>query len=360
MADLQRPVSIQSILPQTAGSIGRPSIPAKSAGPGTSLTPVARVPGQRVPFPGSALSANTRRDKSGNESNEPIVTSMISDVWENQHYEQYQQPGDWLLRRMKTKGNGESCPMVSVAQFNEILRVSWKQIQTYVNANQARKSPFLLYQGVAAEAPNEVMQLFEKSLVPNGRGEGVFTENDKIKEKILYNKQLALLITCSPWHILEIYKSYGNYASDSGRFAKPHLTLDIQTGGPMTYQETWNLWGNVREGDNLFFILKRKLDTSRSTEGRRVYGEFQFVPHACHAAYPSMAARYYQDDAGIDRWGEAIIVGSVNKLPIYYPNPDLIPIKAGLTADAQQAFATKIETVSVAIRQPHVNMDLWS
>ena len=344
------------MLPDGLTGLGAPGFPAASAGVGATLRPTAGVRGQRVALPGSGLSRDGKRNKSGQSSNEPIVTTVIADKWKGVAYEEYQEPGDLLFVRRKTDGNGESYPMVSLPQLQEILRLCYQSIQTYRSNSLAKRSPFLVYEGTEASAPDEVMRLFEESLE---KGESVFTADPRIDEKITNDSKYSLLWACSPKHIVECYKWLGLYASDGGRWRKPHLTYNIQVGGPSTYQETWNIWGNVVEGHNLFLILTRRLDAERSTPGRPVYAEFYFKPWYGHTEYPPKQETVYYDDAGFVRYGRVINVGTVLKVPTEFTTKELSLVKAGINTNSQQAFAVKITTVAINATARRICRELY-
>jgi len=349
----QAPTIRTNVQPGAIAGFGASSVPGVSAGPGSSLRPVGLVPGPVIGRPGDRLPSGGRRNKSGQSSNEPIVTTIIVDVWPVQHYEQYQQVGDLLFIRTKETGNGHSFPTINVAQLNEMLQICFNKIQALDRLQPQRKYGPTSVDNVPLEVSNGVMELLHEF---QQHGEGVF-EGAKNWNNLCNDKQFSQFVGISSSQIKHFYKYLGLYASDGGRYAKPHFTYNIMVGGPTTYQEAFNLWGPLTEGHNVFLILTRR---NESTAGVRKYGAFYFKPWYGREDYPPKEERVYFDEAGVQHFGDAVPVGRVYRTPLEKCDSlEQRNIKAGITATSQESFQTRITTVSLVLGPRRVCRDLF-
>lgn len=357
MQGIQTAHPLLSYFPQLGQTPGRAPIAA------TSNPITTGAPGPRTIVPGSAFrpggnnTGNVKPNKRAMVSNETVVTDILCSLWPTTNYHKTQRKGDILFARRKLERGSESVPLVSVAQLNEILRITYKQLVSAHNASQQKHSPFAQASPASEIVPQDVLRLYQESLV---EGERAFVKNTEVSERIATDRRYNVLMPCSRRHILEAYNLLGIYAGDSGREAKKQLTYTVQVAGCSTYQDPWNLWGNVREGHRLFFILKRRKDEQRSRPGKPVYAEFQFVPYATNLNYPPQRATRYYDDAGHVQYGAVLRFGTVYKVPLSLPQSEEMHAKAGLVTDSEHAQALTIHQLSVTINPARVNSDLYA
>lgn len=334
---------------------GLPSVPGVAAGPGASLRPLGIVPGTVIPRPGAPLSSKGRKNKSGQSSNEPIVTTIIVEPWLTQHYEQRQQPGDILFIRSTASGNGKTFPTLNVAQLNEILRNSYLRLQEIrgsVNAASQQRAAGNLEP--VPENTSNVSELYERM---HSVGEALL-DDEANWTKISTNRTFSAFIGVSLKLIMYCYRFVGLYASDGGRYAKPHLTYNVIVGGPTTYQEAFNIWGTLTEGYNVGLILTRRRDpTGRANS----YAEFYLKPWQGHEDYPpNDEDTAYYDEAGIKHYGRYIPVGYVYRTPLEPADPaEQRDRKAGLLANSVDADQTRVSTVALVIGPRRVCRDLF-
>jgi hypothetical protein len=188
-------------------------------------------------------------------------------------------------------------------------------------------------------------------------GEGVF-EDEKTWTSLCNDKQFSMFVGLSQRQIMHFYRFLGVYASDGGRYAKPHLTYNVIVGGPTTYQETFNLWGPLVEGHHVFLILTRRPDPTR---GINKFGAFYFKPYSCKADYPPSSETAYYDDADVLCYGEVIPIGRVYREPLEKcDSNEQRDLKAGITGTSQDAFQVRVTTVPLIMGARRVCRDLFS
>jgi hypothetical protein len=273
--------------------------------------------------------------------------------WPTQRYEQQQQPGDLIFIREQKTGNGRSFPTLVVAQLNEMFLHCYNKLVSLGRAQPVKKHGIISIENVPQEVPTGVLALQHSFME---LGEDVF-EDDKTWNSLCNDKQFSPFVGVSMRQIMHFYRFLGLYASDGGRYAKPHLTYNIVVGGPTTYQEAFNLWGPLTEGHNVFLILTRR---PNPTAGSKIYGAFYFKPYACKEDFPPSSETIYYDEAGIMRYGKVIPVGRVYRTPLEKADSEeQRNIKSGITSTSHEAFQTRITTVPLIMGARRCCRDLF-
>jgi hypothetical protein len=305
--------------------------------------PVGTIPGQQILVGGKLggfstggqirgigdmLDRTSGISKSGHQTHIPIIGSYIPDTWKN-HYEIQQMPKDVMFaKRVGSNVRTGRTQMTNLAQVNEILRLSYQEAEDM--RATGKWSP-------------DVMIMWNNYILNGESG----LEKEAL-DQMLNDYKVHALWAYYAKAILSTYSFLGVRINQTNAVGTPGTAVSIQTGGPTTFEEPWNMWGGVGIGDALFLVLKRRLDTATNK-----YREFQLFPVSSTRLFPQESERYYEDDGGNPRLGHVIKVGTVWQQPTHCPAPDVSRKKAGLATTATAAAMDVIDTISIVVGPQH-------
>jgi hypothetical protein len=303
---------------------------------------VMGVPALTLPRQGAMGSPSAPIAKGGFPSNELVVYTVVCNRWTTKKYEQFYYPGSLMFgQRSETVGKN-TANAVSLAQFNEMLREGRNMIDSQITTKP--KSGFSM-DGIPIN--EEIVGLKKHIEKYMKKGEAYLTGNRKLSQEIAKNKIYRKLICLSLEHIANEFSYYGLYVSGEN-YGKPTVMINIGVQGPCYYQPLDNIWGEVKQGDKLWLLLKA-LPNDDYVEGgtEPEYKYFQLVPHISHDR-PTGDVLFYRDAAGAPRWGIPIYIGEVLHEPMQFNEENQRKKMAGLTVGSQEAYEfSRINTAKI-------------
>lgn len=357
---MQTPGLITEILPDALPNYSGVGIGAyQSVDHFSKLNTNISAPGLRTIFD-TRPTPNVTRNKTTKLTNETIVTPVQPALW-RRDYQTRQRPGEVIfVADPRQKYKHIDMETATPAQLNTILKDGYETVMKN-----------------AAKGAGRMLDEFERAINPpdayigplvdrlKSEGEGIFDtlemrQDTEFRMHYQYVRNISRLMILNKWRI------FGSYNSDDGRGpeydnANGQPVLSVAVGGVTREQEVYNYWGANQAGQQVGFILKRRLIKASSTQDKPVYGEFYAKPwcgRRGEAVPPPHKLRYY-DDAGIVQFGAFWPAGRVAETPLKVSTKSERQIIAGITADEREAYHTEITTVVLIVGPSRHLLDVY-
>jgi len=301
-------------------------------GPGGAMGGAMGVPALSIPRPGAVGSSGAPIAKGGFPSNELVVYNVVCNKWTTKKYERFYYIGSLMFGERSGGATHSLANVVSLAQLNEMLREGRQILDSQLSTRP--RSGFSID---GAPVNEEIAGLKQHFAAYLEQGEAYLTGNRKLKHDIAKNKVFRKMICLSLEHIADEFRLLGEYTSGENQ-GKPTVQIVIGAQGPNSHSPLDNVWGEVRQGDKLWLVLKaQRNDDYVEGGGEPEYKYFQFVPRVGHD-YPSPDELFYRDPSGAARYGIGIYIGEVLHEPMQFNEAVHRNKMAGLTCGSQEAY----------------------